>query len=171
MKKHVDFNVEIDDRLGDTIPADDELYLIGVSLFVFNRFYPFMIELLRHDPSVNKTWYELMDMPLKTIAEDFADFICRTYGINDKEKKEHVKEALDDLVERRNRIVHAFAVTDETGQALRTKTRHNLTVPEKRNQQFPITREYLQDFISAVKDMDYKLDDFREYLRSHGMAN
>ena len=82
-----------------------------------------------------------------------------------------MKGALDDLVERRNRIVHTFAVTDETGQALRTKTRHNLTVPEKPDQQFPITRKYLQDFISAVKDMDYKLDDFRECLRSHGMAN
>lgn len=171
MKKHVDFNVEIDDRVKGTMPRDDDLYLVGLSLIVFNRFYPFMIELLRHDPEVEDNWYVLMDMSLKGIAENLASFICRTYGINDVEKKKHVTEALDDLVERRNRIVHAFVATDETGQALYTKTKHNLHAPEKRDQQFHITREYLQDFISAVKDMDYKLDDFREYLKSRGMAS
>ncbi|WP_172637222.1 hypothetical protein [Bifidobacterium sp. A11] len=146
------------------MPADDDLYLIGLSLFVFNRLYQFMIELLGYDTAVTKTWHELMDMPLKGITDNLCSFICRIYGIDEEEDKQHVNAVFDELVERRNRIVHEFIVTDETGQALRTKTKHNFPDPEKQNQQFPVTRGFMQDFISDTKDMEYKLNNFREYL-------
>ena len=170
MFKHVDIDIEIDDRLKGILPDDDYVYLLGASLFVFNRFLQFMMDLLWHDPNAVKTWYELMDTPSKTIVNRLDAFICRTYGVKDKEKKEHAANELINLVERRNRIVHAFAVTDKGKQVLRTKTRHNLPDPEKRDQQFPVTREFMRDFISDVKDMDYKLNDFREYLRSHHLG-
>ena len=65
----------------------------------------------------------------------------------------------EELVNRRNRIVHSFQITNSAGaQSLATKEK-----VKDGNRQFEITEAYLLDFISENEKLSNMLHDIRGY--------
>ena len=63
------------------------------------------------------------------------------------------------IVNMRNRIIHSFRITDENGeQILATKEK-----VKDGNHQFPITEEYLLEFIVLNQQLSDKLHNLRGY--------
>lgn len=63
------------------------------------------------------------------------------------------------IVNMRNRIIHSFRITDENGeQILATKEK-----VKDGNHQFPITEEYLLEFIGLNQQLSDKLHNLRGY--------
>ena len=68
-----------------------------------------------------------------------------------------VLELFEELIEKRNRIIHSFQITDSNGQqTLATKEKET-------DKQFQITEEYLFDFIRENEKWSNELHNLRGY--------
>lgn len=132
-----------------SLPTKEYLELVGAALCVFNSNNVFMIEnIIKTDDSYD--WYDLMDKESgrlkndisKTISQNSNDEICKLFS---------------EIVEMRNRIIHSFRITSEDGeQILATKT-----LKREGNIQFPITKEYLMEFINKNDKLSNLLYQYR----------
>ncbi len=132
-----------------SLPTKEYLELVGAALCVFNSNNAFMIEnIIKTDDSYD--WYDLMDKESgrlkndisKTISQNSNDEICKLFS---------------EIVEMRNRIIHSFRITSEDGeQILATKT-----LKRDGNIQFPITKEYLMEFINKNDKLSALLYQYR----------
>lgn len=132
-----------------SLPTKEYRELVGAALCVFNSNNAFMIEnIIKTDDSYD--WYDLMDKESgrlkndisKTISQNSNDEICKLFS---------------EIVEMRNRIIHSFRITSEDGeQILATKT-----LKRDGNIQFPITKEYLMEFINKNDKLSALLYQYR----------
>ncbi|MEN5087998.1 hypothetical protein ABE426_16145 [Sphingobacterium faecium] len=116
--------------------------LLGTSICVFNANNAFIIENILNNNEGEFDWYQLID---------------KTSGKLKPSVKKHLTDEIynlfENLVDRRNRIIHSFQVTYEEQQILATKdTQHH---------QFIITEDYLLQFIKDNEILNSQLHEFR----------
>ena len=158
MDRHVSFDLEIADRTEGILPKDDYTYLLGASLFVFERINAFVVENLGHAGLTGKhDWYHLIDAGQRSYVDLIGEHIDRKLGTD-------IADRFDRLIDERNRIVHGFAATYSGEQVLGTKTKHCKNNPANGDKQHIITREEMQKFIADCMDLNIRLDDVRDRL-------
>ena len=160
MDRHVSFDLEIADKTKGILPKDDYTYLLGASLFVFDRINAFVVENLGYTGLTEECdWYHLIDTAQRK-------YVCFIKKYIDCKLGTDIAGRFDRLLDERNRIVHGFAVTYSGEQVLGTKTKHNDDDPANRNKQHIITRAEMQQFIADCMDLNIRLDDVRDRLQN-----
>ena len=170
MYKRINAEVDIDDNAASILPKDDYTYLLGASLFVFDRINTFVVENLGYTGLAGKhDWYHLIDARQLSYVKLIREHI-------DHELNTSIADQFDQLLNERNRIVHGFPVTigekenDNREQVMDTKTKHNDKNPANRNKQHIITREEMQKFIADCMDLNNQLISVRKQLRDKNKA-
>ena len=139
------------------MPPKEYRELLGTALCVFNSNNAFIIENILHTDKVNYNWYELIDKESGKLNK----VIVATIVVNGGQA---IADLFSDLVERRNRIIHSFQITNDDGeQILATKTK-----VKDGNKQFIITKEYLMQFIKDNESLCLLLYDYRKNVAAIG---
>lgn len=138
------------DLTRQALPSKYYRELLGTALCVFNSNVAFVIENVLHTDSVKYNWYSLMDLEAGQLSNSIAATISIKAG-------EDIANTFKAIIEKRNRIIHSFQVTDNGEQRLATKTRI-----KDGNIQFVITEEFLKDFIKMNEDLCFKLHQYRD---------
>lgn len=139
------------------LPPKEYRELLGTALCVFNSNNSFIIENILHTDKVNYNWYELIDKESGKLNK----VIVATIVVNGGQA---IADLFSDLVERRNRIIHSFQITNNDGeQILATKTK-----VKDGNKQFIITKEYLMQFIKDNEKLSSLLYDYRKSVAAIG---
>ena len=126
------------------LPTKKYRELLGSALCVFNANNSFIIENILHIDKEKYNWYNLIDKTSGSLK-----------NIVKKKKKKYDSDIcllFEDLIEKRNRIVHSFQITYHNEQILATK--------DKENKQYIISEEFLLSFIrdnEMLCDRLYKL--------------
>lgn len=132
------------------LPAKNYRELLGSAICVFNSNNSFIIEnILKNDGLAQYNWHDLIDStsgqlktPIKKTITSLSD--------------DTIANLFDKIVEKRNRIVHSFQITDrDEEQRLATK--------DKDNMQYVITEDLLMDFIKDNEQLSDRLYQFREF--------
>ncbi|MEP2772457.1 MAG: hypothetical protein ABJH05_09925 [Fulvivirga sp.] len=130
------------------LPSREYRELLGAAICVFNSNNQFVIEnILRIDNS-KYNWYNLIDRTSGRLDKPIEDTITKNSNAD-------IATLFEQLVLKRNRIVHSFQITDNDEQILRTKNREN--------EQFNITKEYLLEFIKDNEKLSSLLHAFRGF--------
>ena len=123
--------------------------LLGSAICVFNSNNAFVIEnILRNDINNDFTWHELIDRVSGQLKAPILETITKASN-ND------IALLFNEIVEKRNRIVHSFQVTYDGEQVLCTK--------DKCHKQHIISEDFLMDFISQNENLSSLLHEFRGY--------
>lgn len=139
------------------LPPKEYRELLGTALCVFNSNNAFIIENILHTDKVNYNWYELIDKESGKLNK----VIVATIAVNGGQA---IADLFSDLVERRNRIIHSFQITNNDGeQILATKTK-----VKDGNKQFIITKKYLMQFIKDNEKLSLLLYDYRKSVAAIG---
>lgn len=127
--------------------------LLGSALCVFNSNNAFVIENILHTDRNNYDWYSLIDKESGRLKSTIEATISLNGG-------QAVAELFADIIQKRNRIVHSFQITDkDVEQKLATKT------PVKNgNMQFVITEDYLMQFIKDNERLSSLLYEYRKSM-------
>ena len=161
MDRHVSFDLDIADKTKGILPKDDYTYLLGASLFVFERINAFVVENLGYTGLTEECdWYHLIDAAQHSYVDRIRKHIDRELGTD-------IADRFGRLLNERNRIVHGFVVTDSCEQVLGTKTKHNDKDPVNSDKQHIITREEMQQFIADCMDLETRLGPVRDRLRGN----
>ncbi len=130
------------------LPSKNYRELLGAAICVFNSNNSFVIEnILRNDAKSRYDWWTLIDMT----SGDLSLPIKKTIT---KASNTQIATLFGDLINKRNRIVHSFQITDcDNEQRLATK--------DKRHHQFVITEDYLLEFIRGNEKLSTMLHEFR----------
>lgn len=117
------------------LPNKNYRELLGSAICVFNANNAFIVEnILRNDCEQCYTWHNLIDLTSGQLKKSIQATITENAGLE-------IPTLFEDLVNRRNRIIHNFQFTDLDGE-------QRLATKEKSGNQFTITEEYLLDFIN-----------------------
>jgi len=109
------------------LPSKMYRELIGSALCVFNSNNAFIIEnILRYDTEGRYHWYNLIEMTSGKLKEPVSITITAVAGLE-------IANLFENLVSKRNRIIHSFQITDEDGE-------QRLATKDKKNHQYVITR-------------------------------
>ena len=122
---------------------------LGAAISVFNSSNAFAIENFLNEP-VEDTWHQLIN---KTSGK----LLKRVKNRFEKRGAPRVPELFDELVEKRDRIVHSYRITDSNGEQI-LATRERLT-----DRQFIVTEEYLMDFIKRNEELSDELHKLRGF--------
>ncbi len=128
------------------LPSKRYRELLGSSICVFNSNNQFIIENILSIDSSNYNWYELIDKTSGQLSSPLKE----TITINSDTK---IAELFSSIIDKRNRIMHSFQITENTEQILRTKA--------KNHEQFNITEAYLLEFIKDNENLSSMLHSFR----------
>lgn len=82
--------------------------LLGSALCVFNSNNAFVIENILHTDNKNYDWYNLIDQESGKLKRTIEVTICTNGG-------QAIAELFADIVQKRNRIIHSFQITDKDG--------------------------------------------------------
>ena len=136
-----------------SLPSKYYRELLGSAICVFNSNNAFIIEtILRMDISGRYDWYHLTDLESGRLRKNVHDTISKECG-------EEIESLFVELINRRNRIVHSYRITNKQNeQVLATKTR-----AVEGNKQFEITEEYLLEFIKLNDKLSQMLHKIRGY--------
>ena len=131
-----------------SLPNKTYRELLGTALCVFNSNNSFVIEnILNNDDKGNYNWHNLIDKTSGKLATPVKETITKKSGTE-------IADLFTSLVDKRNRIIHSFQITDKTGvQVLATK--------EKNGKQYIITETFLLDFIKGNDELNGLLHKFR----------
>ncbi len=142
-----------EDYTRQSLPEKYYRELLGTALCVFNSNNAFIIEtILRMDISGNYDWYNLTDLESGKPRPSVHNVIATKCG-------REVEDLFVELVERRNRIIHNYRITNSSNQqVLATKT-----LIKDGNEQFEITEEYLMEFIKLNDKLSEMLHSIRGY--------
>ncbi|WP_322395162.1 selenium binding protein, partial [Clostridium perfringens] len=123
-----------------SLPSKYYRELLGSAICVFNSNNAFIIEnILRNDKGSSYNWSDLID---KTSGELLSP-IKETITKNSNTK---ISRKFEELICKRNRIIHSFQITDKDGeQKLATKDKHN--------KQYVITEKDLEEFIKLSEEL------------------
>ncbi|MCI0130023.1 hypothetical protein [Vagococcus sp. CY53-2] len=133
-----------------SLPSKKYRELLGSSITVFNSNTSFVIEnYLKIETSNSFDWYSLIDMTSGRLKNSVQSEIKKASNLK-------IMEKFEELVEKRNRIVHSFQITDIDGeQRLASKDRNHV--------QFVITEDYLHRFIKENEELSEMLHKLRGY--------
>lgn len=136
-----------------SLPGKYYRELLGSAICVFNSNNVFIIEtILRMDISGRYDWYHLTDLESGRLRQNVHDIISKECG-------EEIESLFVDLIQRRNRIIHSYRITNKQNeQVLATKTKVT-----DGNRQFEITEEYLLEFIRLNDKLSQMLHKIRGY--------
>ena len=136
-----------------SLPGKYYRELLGSAICVFNSNNAFIIEtILRMDISGRYDWYHLTDLESGRLRQNVHDIISKECG-------EEIEYLFVDLIQRRNRIIHSYRITNKQNeQVLATKTKVT-----DGNRQFEITEEYLLEFIRLNDKLSQMLHKIRGY--------
>ncbi len=134
-----------------SLPGKYYRELLGSAICVFNSNNVFIIEtILRMDISGRYDWYHLTDLESGRLRQNVHDIISKECG-------EEIESLFVDLIQRRNRIIHSYRITNKQNeQVLATKVTDG-------NRQFEITEEYLLEFIRLNDKLSQMLHKIRGY--------
>lgn len=142
------------------LPSKEYRELLGTALCVFNSNNAFIIENILHMRNTQSHWYNLMDKESGGVSKEFKNEIEN----NITNGGQAIADLFSDLVERRNRIIHGFQITNNDGeQILATKTK-----VKDGNKQFIITKKYLMQFIKDNEKLSSLLHDYRKSVEAIG---
>lgn len=130
-----------------SLPSERYIRLVGIALCVFNSNNAFVIEnILSTDKGYS--WHKLIDMESGRLNKPIRNTISQVAG-------DDIAGKFEDIVQKRNRIVHSFRITSADGeQILATKDK-------KTQEQFEITEDYPVDFIRKNDDLSRMLNAYR----------
>ena len=135
-----------EDYSRQALPPRKYRELLGSAICAFNCNNQFVIEnILRVDNS-KYDWYKLTDKISGKLWEVTKEIIT-------KNSNNDIEIMFSGLVDKRNRIIHSFQVTENDEQILRTKN--------KDHEQYNITEEYLLEFIKDNEKLSSMLHEFR----------
>lgn len=136
-----------------SLPSRYYRELLGSAICVFNSNNAFIIEtVLRLDASEQYNWYKLIDWESGKLRANVHDILSKECG-------DEIESLFTELINRRNRIVHSYRITNKQNeQVLATKTRAVVG-----NKQFEITEEYLLEFIKLNDKLSQMLHKIRGY--------
>ena len=142
-----------EDYTRQALPSKYYRELLGSAMCVFNSNNAFIIEnILKKDKENKYDWYKLIDKTsgqLKSVLEDIF--------VSQLEIEKDITQLFCKLVDKRNRLIHSFQITDNDGkQRLATKDRNN--------NQYIISESMLLDFIKLNDELSNKLYILRGYL-------
>lgn len=126
------------------LPTRKYRELLGSALCVFNANNSFIIENILHIDKEKYNWYNLIDKTSGSLKNIVKNAI--------KKYDSDICLLFEDLIEKRNRIVHSFQITYHNEQILATKN--------KENKQYIISEKFLLSFIrdnEMLCDRLYKL--------------
>ena len=104
-----------------SLPSKKYRELLGSSITVFNSNNSFMIEnYLKIETSNSFDWYSLIDMTSGRLKNSVQSEIKKASNLK-------IMEKFEELVEKRNRIVHSFQITDIDGGLLCQESGHKST--------------------------------------------
>ena len=130
-----------------SLPSKEYRELLGSAICVFNSNNSFIIEnILRYDSTNTYSWHQLIDLESGKLFKLIKETIT-------KNSNTQIAMLFEDIIAKRNRIIHSFQITYQGNQILATK--------DKNNNQFIITSKYLLDFISQNEELSTKLHTFR----------
>ena len=124
-----------------SLPDEEYLKLVGISICVFNQNFGFIIENILSKEEKN-SWYDLVDKTsgnhniMKSI-----DSLCTKYNIH------NLYDLYEDISNRRNRLCHSLQCTFQNRQIMFTK--------DKNNNQYIIDEEWLK---KIIKDNEHLCD-------------
>jgi len=128
------------------LPEKEYRELLGSALCVFNSNNAFVIEnILRVDNQYNCN--DLIDRTSGQLKEPVEETII-------KESNSDIAKLFEIIVEKRNRIIHSFQITNEDHEQI-------LATKERNGRQFHITEAYLRAFIKDNERLSSLLHDFR----------
>lgn len=132
-----------------SLPERQYREYLGSALCVFNSNNSFVIEnILRNDQSGERCWYDLIDKESGQLKNHVKETITKQFG-------PAVEQLFSDIIDKRNRIIHSFQITDKDNkQRLATKERNS-------GEQFVITEEYLLEFIADNEKLSTLLEAIR----------
>ena len=132
-----------------SLPSKEYRELLGSAICVFNSNNSFIIEnILRYDSTNTYSWHQLIDLESGKLFKLIKETIT-------KNSNTQIAMLFEDIIAKRNRIIHSFQITYQGNQILATK--------DKNNNQFIITSKYLLDFISQNEELSTKLHTFRGF--------
>lgn len=135
-----------------SLPTRRYRELLGSALCVFSSNNGFIIENIIHTDNTSD-WYELIDKESGLLKKNISETISLKCG------NTQIEDLFSDIVNMRNRIIHGFQITSNTGeQVLATKTRK-----KDGNLQFEITEDYLLEFIEKNQKLSDLLYAYRGY--------
>lgn len=137
-----------EDYSRQALPSKKYRDLLGSAICVFNSNNQFIIENILLIDDSNYNWYELTDKMSGNLKTAITETIT-------KESNEEISVLFSELVDKRNRIIHSFQITNGDDQILRTK--------DKDHQQYNITEEYLLEFIQENEKLSTMLHKLRGY--------
>ena len=142
-----------EDYTRQSLPEKYYRELLGTALCVFNSNNAFIIEtILRLDISGEYDRYHLIDLESGRLRPSVHNVISTQCGSD-------VEDLFLNLIERRNRIIHSYRITNSSGQqVLATKT-----MIKDGNTQFEITEDYLLEFIKLNDKLSSMLHNLRGY--------
>ena len=135
-----------EDYTRQALPSKYYRELLGSAMCVFNSNNAFIIEnILKKDKENKYDWYKLIDKTsgqLKSVLENIF--------VSQLEIEKDITQLFCKLVDKRNRLIHSFQITDNDGkQRLATKDRNN--------NQYIISESMLLDFIKLNEELSNKL--------------
>jgi len=131
------------------LPSREYRELLGSAICVFNSNNSFVIENILRENNVDYSWYDLIDKESGKLMQPIKNTIT-------KASDTQIACLFEAIINKRNRIVHSFQITDTDGkQKLATKNKQNI--------QFVITEEYLLNFIKDNEKLCDMLYSFRGF--------
>lgn len=132
------------------LPNKEYCELLGIALCVFNSNNAFIIEnILREDAGVNYDWYDLIDKTSGELSHAIKNTITKKAGT-------FIGKLFNDIVSKRNRIIHSFQITDKDEE-------QRLVTKDNANNQYVITENYLKEFIKQNELLSSELHKVRGY--------
>jgi len=128
-----------------SLPPKEYREILGTAICVFNSNNVFVIENILRIDSANYDWSELIDRTSGSLLKPIEQVITN-------QSNNEIALLFKKLVENRNRIIHSFQITLHDEQILSTKN--------KKGEQYPITLDYLLEFIrdnESLSSLLYKL--------------
>jgi hypothetical protein len=110
------------------LPSRRYRELLGSALCAFNN-NNFMIENNLNNDN-NYTWLNLIDMESGQLFKPIKETISKASDTN-------IASLFEEIVTKRNRIIHSFQITDKDGE-------QRLATKDKKHKQYVITEDYLQ---------------------------
>lgn len=122
------------------LPSQEYLKMIGIAHCVFASNNSFIIEnILKFDNDNNYNWYDLIDGSSGDLLEPIKETITKNCGSK-------IVQVFQDLIAKRNRLMHSFQITDKDGK-------QRLATKNKKCEQYILTNDWLKDFIKKNQEL------------------
>ncbi len=130
-----------------SLPSKEYRELLGSAICVYNSNNSFIIENILNNDNGQYTWHQLIDSESGLLFKPIKDTITKASDTN-------IACLFEEIVIKRNRIVHSFQITDNDGE-------QRLATKDKKHMQYVITEDYLLCFIKENEKLSSLLHSFR----------